>query len=403
MRLLSVVQRYGHEVPGGAETFCREFATRLAARGHEVEVLTSCAVSYVDWANHYEPGSAEVDGVVVHRLPVVEPRADRLFGPLNARTSTASAPLPLHLHRAWMRMQGPAVRGLVPWLEQRSASFDVASFFTYLYNTTFEGLPVASALTRTVLHPTAHDEPYIYRPIFDVLFRAPHAFGFLTMEEAELVRRRFGVRRPSVTTGIGVDLGVTGDAGRFRAKIGIGDEPYLVYVGRLDPGKGSDELGDFFLAYKRRNPGPLKLVVVGDPVKPMPDDPDLIMTGFVDEQTKHDAIAGALALVHPSYFESFSIVLIEAWAHGIPALVQGRCDVLAGQSRRSGAGVPYRGFAEFEAAVDLVVGDADLRRRLGAAGRTYVEATYEWDVVLDRYESLLRRTRRTTRARSAAP
>src|SRR5439155_10417933 len=85
MRLLFVVQRYGHEVAGGAELHCRQFATILAERGHDVEALTSCATSYVDWANFYPAGSAEVDGVLVHRLPVPVPRDDRVFGPLNGR------------------------------------------------------------------------------------------------------------------------------------------------------------------------------------------------------------------------------------------------------------------------------------------------------------------------------
>src|SRR5688572_11369211 len=99
MRLLYVVQRYGHEVAGGAELHCRQFATHLAGRGHEVHALTSCAVSYVDWANEYAPGIEDVDGVTVHRLPVVVPRRDETFGPLNARVVWGYKPVPLHLQR----------------------------------------------------------------------------------------------------------------------------------------------------------------------------------------------------------------------------------------------------------------------------------------------------------------
>jgi glycosyltransferase involved in cell wall biosynthesis len=94
-------------------------------------------------------------------------------------------------------------------------------------------------------------------------------------------------------------------------------------------------------------------------------------------------------MVHPSFFESFSIVVAEAWAHGKPTIVQGRCDVLAGQARRSGAGIPYVGFAEFEAAVDLITSDAALRRRLGDNGRRYVDPRYRWDTVIGKYEDFL--------------
>ena len=141
--------------------------------------------------------------------------------------------------------------------------------------------------------------------------------------------------------------------------------------------------------YKERNPGPLALVIVGAEVSPLPSHPDVIVTGFVDEDVRRSAMAGAEILVAPSYFESFSIVLVEGWVESRPALVQGRSDVLLGQARRSGGALPYSGFAEFEAALDLLLEDAPLRRALGEAGRRYVERHYGWDVVLDRYEALL--------------
>ena len=386
MRLLFVVQRYGHEIAGGAETFCREFATRLTTRGHEVSVVTSQARSYVDWANELPGGASTVDGVTVHRLPVLRARPDDAFGPLNSRVLHGRM-IPSHLQESWMKMQGPLLTTLPSWLAEHGGGFDAIVFYTYLYYSTWAGLPVASALAPTILHPTAHDEPPLYLPIFDEVFRLPHAFGYLTEEERALVDRRFHAHQPFAVTGIGVDPApaVSGDAARFRQRYGV-EDPYLLSVGRLDPHKGSEELFDFFTAYKSRNPGPLKLVVVGEPVRPLPPHDDVIVTGFVDDATKHEAFAGALSFVHASYFESFSIVLCEAWSHGLPALVQGHSDVLSGQARRSGGGIPYTGFAEFEAAVDLVTSDAALRRRLGDAGRRYVEQRYDWDVVLGTYE-----------------
>lgn len=390
MRLLFVVQRYGVEVPGGAELAGREFATRLAARGHAVEVLTSCAVSYVDWADHYPPGTQELDGVLVHRLEVSRPREDRLFGPLHARVPFGARKVPPFLQREWMRMQGPDLPGLAPWLRANAASFDRAVFFTYLYYTATAGLPAAAGLVPTVLHPTAHDEPPLYLSSFELTFRLPAALAFLTEDEEALVARRFHLRVPSTVTGLGVDLDVSGDLSAFRAQTpGLGRRPYLLYVGRVDPGKGSVELFDFFEAYKRRNPSDLALVVVGDPVQPMPPHPDVFVTGFIGESAKRGAIAGALALVQPSYFESFSLVLIEAWAHCRPALVQGRCDVLEGHARRSGGGIAYRGFAEFEAAVDLLCADPDLAAAMGRNGRAYVERRYGWDGIIVRYEEFL--------------
>lgn len=388
MRILYVVQRYGREVAGGAELACRQFATHLAECGHDVEVVTTCATSYVDWADVYDPGTSDLDGVTVHRLSVHQPRQDRVFGPLNTRTVWSDSPVALHLQREWMRIQGPNVPDLAPWLVEHVSDYDVIVFFTYLYNTTWAGLKVAAPRAVTVLHPTAHDEPPLYLPIFDQMFRLPSAFAFFTEEEAGLVTRRFGITPLHDVIGIGIDLDLPATPDAFRAAFGVHD-PYLVFVGRLDPGKGSDELFDFFATYKRRNPGPLKLVLVGDPVRPVPPHPDVVPTGFVDVEMRRAAVAGATALVQPSYFESFSMVLTEAWALSRPALVQSHCDVLRGQAKRSGGGLPYRGFAEFEAAVDLLLADPGLGRDLGAAGRSYVESRYSWSAVMDRYQELL--------------
>lgn len=399
MRLAFVVQRYGPDIAGGAEAFCRDLAERLAARGHHVDVVTSNAVDYVEWAPILPVGTETINGVGVHRLAVRSGRTDELFGPLNARLHSQHAVAPF-LQREWMAMQGPQLDGLEPWLAEHSALADVTSFFTYLYHPTAVGLPVSAGRSATVLHPTAHDEPPIYLPLFSLLFRLPHAFGFLTPEEAAFVGRRFRLRKPSVVTGVGIDLSASGDADRFRSRFDLGDSHLLLYAGRIDPHKGAVELLDYFALYRRRNPSPdVKLVLMGEPVRPLEPRDDVVVTGFVDEQTKHDAFQAATIFVQPSFFESFSIVLAEAWAHEKPALVQGRCDVLTGQARRSGGGIPYRGFAEFEAALDLLLADPALRARLGSRGRAYVESNYDWDHVLGTYESfledLVERRRRT--------
>lgn len=389
MRLLFVVQRFGPEVFGGAEVFSREFATRLAGRGHDVDVVTSCAVSYVDWANVYGPGTSELAGVTVHRLPVDRPRDNDLFNALNVRVNAGLRPTPLHLQRAWMDLQGPHVPELPDWLESRAGDYDAAVFYTYLYWSTWAGLAAAGRRVPTVLHPTAHDEPPLYLAIYDLMFRLPTAMGYLTPEEAALVGERFRLRRPSVTTGVGIDLSSVGDADAFRAAYGLGDAPYLLYVGRLDPHKGTEELAEFFTAYKARRSGPLKLVFMGEPIRPIEPHDDVVVTGFVSDDVKHDGLAGCEALMMPSYFESFSIVLVEAWVHGKPAVVQGNCDVLDGQVRRSGGGLPYRTYGEFEEGLDLLLADDDLRAAMGAAGRRYAEEHYDWDVVLGRYERFL--------------
>ena len=402
MHLLFVVQRYGIEVAGGAEQLCRQFAARLAARGHDVHVLTGRARNTADWADAYPAGETTLDGVTVHRLGVARLKDETGFDRFTVREIWDRPPPALGVQERWLREQGPALDALVPWLRQEAAGFDTVIFFTYLFTTCWAGLPAVAGLVPTVLHATAHDEPYFWLPAFDTVLRLPSVYAWATEEERDLLARRGISRRPGTVIGSGVELAGTGGGGggvraglRFRAGLPeLGERPYLVYVGRVTPGKGVPELLDMFKAYKARRSGPLALVVVGEVGAELAAavgdaGPDVIVTGFVDDRTRADAMAGALALVVPSRYESFSLVACEAWSQGRPAIVQGGSHVLAGQALRSGAGIPYHSRAEWEAAVDLLLEDRALGDELGAAGRRYVGARYEWETVLSRYERLL--------------
>jgi glycosyltransferase involved in cell wall biosynthesis len=288
-------------------------------------------------------------------------------------------------------MQGPWSPDLIHWLERHARDYDCVAFYTYLYWTTWAGLDAVAGTVPTVLHPTVHDEPPVRLSLFDNMFRLPNAFALLTPEEAQFVRDRFHIEPRHEVVGIGVDL-VDSDPRPFRTRFPMDDAPYLLFVGRLDPGKGAREIVDFFTTYKDRNPSDLRLVLLGEPLIDVPERDDIVVTGFVDYELRDSAMAGSLALVQPSYFESFSMVLTESFAHRRPALVQGRCAVLRGHAVRSGAAIPYEGYAEFEGAVGMLLDDNGLVAAMGAAGRAYVEREYSWDLVLERYERLVEET-----------
>lgn len=400
MRLLFAVQRYGVEVPGGAEAFCRMMAAGMAGRGHHVEVVTSRALSYSDWADAFPPGVSHIDGVAVHRLPLRRPRLPRFFAPLDARAMWGHQPCAQSVQEAWLRAQGPDLVGLGRWVQSRAAGVDAVIAFTYLYATTWDTLHGVGGAAPIVLHSTAHDEAPLWMALFDRLFHLPQAFAWSSPEERDLMVRRVGHGLPGAMIGIGTDLTRRGHPGRFARRFGLGDSPYLLYTGRIDPAKGTDDLYEQFVAYRaRRGSRGLKLVLMGDPVLNLAPHPDVVVTGFVDDHTRADAVAGCRAMVVPSYFESFSMALTEAWAQGRPALVQGRCAVLAGQARRSGGALCYTSFAELEAALEVLEDRPDALEGLGENGRRYVEANYAWDAVLERYEALLHAAARRHRAR----
>jgi glycosyltransferase involved in cell wall biosynthesis len=389
MRLLYVVPRYGERAAGGAEGACRSFATRMAARGHTVDVVTSCAISYLDWANVLPQGADDDRGVTVHRLLTVAPRDIERFSAISMRTLTGRLPAPAHVQHAWLAEQGPRLDGLALWLRRNAARFDAAVVLPYLYLPAFDAITTLAGRLPIVFHACAHDEPPLRLGVYERLFRLSDAHGFFTEEEAALVARRFHVERPSLVTGIGVDI----DDGPIAPTLvpGLGERPYVVCVGRIDPGKGTLELVEWFSRYKEARPGPLALVLVGDPANEVPAHPDVILTGVVDERTRRAIVQGSIAFVQPSHYESFSLVLMEGWAAGKAAAVQALSPVLAGHARRSGGALPYRNEEELGTAVDLLVGEAGLRDRLGAAGKQYVIDNFTWSEVLGRHESLVDR------------
>ncbi|MBS1836665.1 MAG: glycosyltransferase family 4 protein [Actinobacteria bacterium] len=390
MKILYCVQRYGPEIAGGAEAACRNLARRMVGRGHDVEVLTTRALTYSDWADHFPGGTSELDGLLVHRVGVREPRSEQRFLPLHMRVTTGAPPASA-VAMDWLRVLGPDSPAVLTWLDREAGRFDVVVFYTYLYTPAGLGLRVASAHTPTVLHPAAHDEPAwwldVYRPMLD----AADGFSFQTPEEADLVAARGHRPRVDELVGMGVDTEVVGDGDRFRSRIGLGAEPIVLYLGRIDPGKGPDELYRYMATLRDRGRTDATLVVVGEPVVELPEHPGVRYTGFVDEQTKHDALAAATVFAQPSYFESFSLSLCEAWVQRRPALVQRRCAVLAGQARRSRGALPYGSLAEFDAGLARLLRDPHLRAAMGDAGHDYVTSNYSWGVVLDRYERLLER------------
>ena len=386
MRVLFAIQRYHKDVVGGSEAACRGFARLLTSAGHETHVVTSCAVSHHGWENQLAPGLSEDEGVQVTRFPVRRARTEASFGRVHRRLMSGR-PLMEWEERLWSRRIGPDLLGYREWLSDHASGFDAAVVVTYMYPTAADALPLLSARVPTAFIPTAHDEPAFRLSMMGPLFRQPHAFGFLTPEEEELVRAKHGVTQPSVVVGVPVEFAgrhVVSEDHHGTKRFG---GPYIVSVGRVDVGKGSHDLLAMFREFKRRHPSSLKLVLVGE--NPSSTDDDVIALGFCSEAEKREVIAGADVLVQPSFMESFSIVLCEAWSQGVPVLVNGLCAVTAGQVARSSGGLAFDSFDSFSVQLTALLGNTEVRRKMGERGRAYVESEYSAPTVTDRLLELL--------------
>lgn len=377
-KICFVLQRYGEDIVGGSEAYCRQIAERLADH-YEVEVLTSKAREYTTWANSYEADVETINGVVVRRFPTLTERC--ITPDIHAHAFGAASTVEDGI--AWVDAQGPYCPSLVEYLRENADAYDALVLMTYLYYPT---VMVAREFgEKSLMIPTAHDEPPIYQPVYDTVFNNVKGIYYLTVEEKEFVEGKFeldGTYLSSGSGGVGVEVPERLDVEEFRRKFGIGDAKYIVYAGRIEPAKGCRGMIRYFLEYKQRNPSDLKLVLMGKSVMDIPKDDDIVEAGFVSEDEKFSGMKGAVALVQPSQFESLSIVALEALAVGTPLIVNSACHVLKGHCVRSSAGLFYDNYLEFEAELNALVERPGLRNAMSVNAKAYIEENYTWDRIM---------------------
>jgi glycosyltransferase involved in cell wall biosynthesis len=425
VRIAFIVQRYGTEILGGPEYACRLTAERLSER-HDVDVLTTCARENLTWKNDYAEGADRVRGVTVRRFANSHTRDMADF----ARYSDWLFQNP---HSAademeWLKRQGPWSPGLIEYLKRHHRQYDALVFYNYLYAPTVLGLAIDPA--RSILVPAAHDEPPIHLDIYRDVFRLPRAIGYLTDPERRFVAQTFD-RDAAIeeTIGCGVDLpphhayprptgpadqgedaqnadtapgegdeAAGGDSGRFASHVSSRGASFkrrhrihgsfALYGGRIDPGKGCEELIEYFSTYAAAE-GDAMLVLMGLKLMPLPEEPFIKFAGMLSEQERLQALEAATVVVCPSPYESLSLIALEALAVGTPILCNARSEVLVDHCLRSNGGLFYRDRDEFVECLKLLVADERLRAAMGRSGRDYVRKNYRWDVVLGKVDRMI--------------
>jgi glycosyltransferase involved in cell wall biosynthesis len=381
-----VVPWFGPDTAGGAETQARQLAQAIHAQGAPVEVwATAGRDAFGPPARaHYELGPDVVDGVPVRRFAITPPQRDPTIPTAIARRRDLLGALPAFPDHE-LRLLASLVSSDA--LLEAVASEGVGRrflFIPYPFPTSFWGTLLAGA--RAHLLPCLHDEPYARYSTYRYMFR--HARRALANSPAErdLALRLYDLPPEQVVVaGEGIDLAPRGDGAAFRARHGL-DGPLLIYAGRRDQTKNIPLLLAYLREYWARRGTPLKLMLMGrDPFELPTALREIVLDlGYLSAQEKHDAYAAADVYVHPSLIESFSIVLMEAWLQCAPALVHADCAVTREAAEASGAGLTFRDFGEFAAALDLLLSNSALRQELGARGRAFVLQTCRWDEVARR-------------------
>ena len=384
MKIGFVVQRYGKEVCGGSEFHCRLVAEHLS-KYYDIEIITTCAKDYITWKNEYISGKDDVNGITVWRFPVDYPRDINKFNLCSEKMYESAHSNEDEIE--WMKLQGPYSTQLFEFIKNNGNKYDFVVFFTYLYCTTFFGLPLVK--DKAILVPTAHDETPIYLEIFEPLFTQPKAIIYNTEEEKKFINTKFKNENiPNEIIGVGIASPEKIDVDNFKQKYKV--DNFIIYVGRIDESKGCNELFDFFIRYKNETKSGVKLVLLGKPVMEVPNDPDIIHIGTTSEQEKFNGIKAAKLLIMPSKYESLSMVVLETWICNNAVLVNGNCEVLKGHCLRSNGGLYYTDYEEFKETLDLLLRNSKLLKQMGKNGRQYVLERYEWAVIEEKYINFIR-------------
>jgi glycosyltransferase involved in cell wall biosynthesis len=414
LKIAFIVQRYGAEILGGSEYHCRLIAERLAPK-HQVEVLTTCAADYITWKNEYPEGADRIRGVTVRRFGNARTRdihafnrySEWIFNNQHTREDEGE----------WLRQQGPWCPALIDYLDRNHQQYDVLIFFTYLYAPTVLGARIAPH--KTILVPTAHDEPAIRLDIYKELFSLPAGLAYNTEVERRFLTTHFSIRAlEEETIGCGVELPPAhggqaatsddaadddnDDSPSFRPHLARRGTtfrrrhrlhgPFLLYGGRIDPGKGCEELIEYFSSFVQDG-GDASLVLMGVKLMPLPEEPFIRFAGRLSDQERLQALEAATVVVVPSPYESLSLLALESFAVGTPVLANARSEVLVDHCHKSNAGLYYADRDEFTECLRLLLADHHLREHMGANGRRYVQKNYGWDIILGKYEQMFARLR----------
>lgn len=400
LRIAFVTPWFGPDLKGGAEQQAWQMTTRLAARGHRVDAITTCGRSFYDeWAADYYPSEVtRLAGVTVRRFPLGARDAEafaRLNGWLlsidRGSLTHGVSPVPEDDARVWTdeNVHSPE---LERYLEEHADDYDAFVFIPYLYGTTLRGLPRVAA--KAWMQPCLHDEVYAYLPDIAAAMHASRGLLFLSAGERAVATRLYGpaVWAKGSVVGAGVEFEPLDRDRGAPLPAEVSGERYVLYLGRRDPLKGVELLVAAFRQWRQdKGEAGMTLVLAGPGTDDFGDpEQGVFDLGLVSDETRAALLWNCAALAMPSANESFSRVIFEAWYCGRPTLVRASCGATRIPVEECGGGWIAESRDEWSAALEGIAGSDDKTlAALGAAGRAYASKVADWSGILTTFEQCL--------------
>ncbi|HUE84321.1 MAG TPA: glycosyltransferase [Pyrinomonadaceae bacterium] len=390
-----VIPWFGPDQMGGAEQQALQIAKRLVARGHAIEVLTTCNRSFQsDWSiNHHAPGVNQEGEVKIRRFPV-DPRDSAAFDQVNAKLLALENsklrpgvnPVSEREARTFVE-QNIKSAALLDYLRAHNDSYHAFIFMPYMFSPVMLGVPLVAE--RAWLQPCLHDEAAAYLPQTAELFRRVGGLLFNSEGELELALRLFGpgIYTRSSIVGEGIE---PADLGQVDLPGELQGVRYVLYLGRRERVKNVDLLVRAFARFKETQRGSTLRLVLAGPGSESFASTDVLDLGLVSDAMKNALLASACALAQPSQNESYSRTMMESWATGRPVAVHRECLATATAVERARGGWTAATEAEWAEWFGEIAGlTSEGLKALGENGRAYAACHADWDLVMANYEASL--------------
>lgn len=398
-KIALIVQRYGKSINGGAEAHARMIAMRLSDF-FDMTILTSRAIDHHTWKPELPEGETTEDGIRMIRFnhPAkgislfarLQYECLKIFFGIRGNKKPKGrgySRIEKRFDLLKLIKQGPYMPEMINYIEEQKDYYDAFIFFTYLYYPTVMGIQKVG--NKSILIPTIHDEPAVYRPIYQPVMSAPAVIFFNTQAEKDFSEKLFDIRKSiNRVVAVGVEVSTAEKNPSLTEKYGI-RPPYIIFVGRIDKGKGAAALIKAHADFTKKHGDRIRLVMVGKSRLNQKQQKNAVFTGFLPEDEKNLLIAGASALVVPSRYESLSLALLEGFARSVPGIINGNSRVLADHILKGSAGWSYSSIKEFENILNRIIEFPEEALRLGKNGRKYVEENYRWDHIIATYNNAL--------------
>lgn len=342
-RLAVVVQRYGDEIIGGAESAAKNLCEIMAKNlDIEIDVYTTTSVNYRTWDHFYKEGISSNKNITIKRFKPVFTRQRfllKLVGVLlqrrkklnsinSLKNSIATKLFRIPLEKLWFILQGPFCPSLISDLYENRNEYEHIIFFTYLYYPTIFGIHKLSNYRNIILIPTAHDEKAFYYVSVNSAFqKALYILPNGRAEKQFIERHKTSLKNKLTILGVGIDERPP----PYDDSSNIPKKPFLLFLGRISKDKSIDELIEYFIHYKKNDPNNnIQLCLAGklDGSIQLKEHKDIVVYENINDNFREALLKNMLALINPSHFESLSLIVLEGIFWQKPVLVSGKCNVL---------------------------------------------------------------------------